>query len=184
MARKREPAPVLRMRNIALVICEGETEKSYLDLLRKWYKSPIKIVPHIVGAQITPQLVEKHKENLKISREDKVSTYLMYDMDVQDVNEKLMRCSAEMLLSNPCFEIWLLLHSKDWKATINSSNLLKELKLCSSLWENYTKAFFSETQQKFLKEHTDIAIERARALPEHKNPSTDIYKLIERQKGK
>ena len=27
----------------------------------------------------------------------------MYDMDVQAINEKLRKCKAEMLLSNPCF---------------------------------------------------------------------------------
>lgn len=184
MARRREPSPPQKMKNIALVICEGETEKGYLDLLRKWYKSPMKIESHIVGAKITPQQVQKYKENLKISHDDKVSTFLMYDMDVQDTNEKLMRCSAEMLLSNPCFEIWLLLHSKDQKSPISTASLGKVLRTSDAVWANYTKATFSETQQKHLKEHTDIAVERAKALPEYQNPSTGIYKLIEKLKGK
>jgi hypothetical protein len=42
MASKREPSPSMRMRKIALVICEGVTEERYINLLRKWYKSPIK----------------------------------------------------------------------------------------------------------------------------------------------
>ena len=44
MASKREKAPYKRMRKIALVICEGETEVEYLNLIRKWYKSPVRIV--------------------------------------------------------------------------------------------------------------------------------------------
>lgn len=43
MASKREKAPYKRMRKIALVICEGETEVEYLNLIRKWYKSPVRI---------------------------------------------------------------------------------------------------------------------------------------------
>lgn len=172
------------MKTIALVICEGETEKSYVDLLKRWYKSPIKIESHIVGAKITPKQVEKYKDNLKISRDDKMDTYLMYDMDVQDINEKLMHCSAELLLSNPCFEIWLLLHSKDQRSSINTESLSKVLKNSDAVWVNYTKGTFSETQKKFLKEHIGIAVQRAKALPEHQNPSTDIYKLVERLKGK
>ena len=105
MASKREPSPSLRMRKIALVICEGETEVCYINLLKSWYKSPIRIVSHIEGTKITPSLVEKRTKELKISQWDKVHTFLMYDMDVQAINEKLQKCKAEMLLSNPCFEI-------------------------------------------------------------------------------
>lgn len=103
MASKREPSPSLRMRKIALVICEGETEVCYINLLKTWYKSPIRIVSHIEGTKITPSLVEKRTKELKISQWDKVHTFLMYDMDVQAINEKLQKCKAEMLLSHPCF---------------------------------------------------------------------------------
>lgn len=128
MASKREPSPSMHMRKIALVICEGETEVSYINLLKTWYKSPIRIVSHIEGTKITPTLVEKRTKELKISQFDKVNTFLMYDMDVQAINKKLQECKAEMLLSNPCFEIWLLLHAKSQKTAISSDVLIKELK--------------------------------------------------------
>ena len=114
MASKREPSPSLRMRKIALVICEGETEVCYINLLKSWYKSPIRIISHIEGTKITPSLVEKRTKELKISQWDKVHTFLMYDMDVQAINEKLQKCKAEML--RPCveelFQISLHRHSK------------------------------------------------------------------------
>lgn len=47
MASRREKAPVRSMRRIALVICEGQTEESYLCLLKKWYKSPVRIVAQV-----------------------------------------------------------------------------------------------------------------------------------------
>ena len=47
MASKREKAPDRRMRKIALVICEGETEVRYINLLKTLYKSPIRIVSHL-----------------------------------------------------------------------------------------------------------------------------------------
>lgn len=47
MASKREKAPDRRMRKIVLVICEGETEVRYINLLKTWYKSPIRIVSHL-----------------------------------------------------------------------------------------------------------------------------------------
>jgi hypothetical protein len=179
MASKREPSPSLRMRKIALVICEGETEVCYINLLKTWYKSPIRVVSHIEGTKITPSLVEKRTKELKISQWDKVHTFLMYDMDVQAINEKLQKCKAEMLLSNPCFEIWLLLHAKDQKTAIETDSLIKELKKSAPVWKNYSKSAFTDTQKAFLNGNTEIAIARAKELREYQNPSTGIYKLIE-----
>ena len=179
MASKREPARSMRMRKIALVICEGETEVCYINLLKSWYKSPIRIVSHIEGTKITPSLVEKRTKELKISQWDKVHTFLMYDMDVKAINEKLHKCKAEMLLSNPCFEIWLLLHAKDQKAAIETDALIKELKKSAPVWKNYSKSAFTDTQKSFLNNNTDVAVTRAKDLREFHNPSTGIYKLIE-----
>jgi hypothetical protein len=179
MASKREPSPSMRMRKVALVICEGETEVCYINLLKRWYKSPIKIISHIEGTKITPSLVERRTKELKISRWDKVHTFLMYDMDVQAINEKLKKCKVEMLLSNPCFEIWLLLHAKDQKSPITTDALIKELKKSATVWKNYAKSDFTNTQEAFLKSNTDTATARAKELRELQNPSTGVYKLIE-----
>lgn len=179
MASRREPSPSMRMRKIALVICEGETEVSYINLLKKWYKSPIRIVSHIEGTKITQSLVDNRTRELKLSKYDKVHTFLMYDMDVPSINEKLLACKAEKLLSNPCFEIWLLLHAKDRKSPITTDALLKELKKSAAVWKNYSKSDFTDTQITFLKDNTDTATERAKTLKELQNPSTGVYKLIE-----
>ena len=179
MASRREKTSPKQMRKIALVICEGETEICYINLLKSWYKSPIRIISHIEGTKITPSLVEKRTKELKISQWDKVYTFLMYDMDVQAINEKLRKCKAEMLLSNPCFEIWLLLHAKEKKAAINTDALIKELKKSAPVWKNYSKSAFTDTQKSFLNDQTDVAVTRAKKLHEYQNPSTGIYKLIE-----
>ena len=179
MASKREPSPSMRMRKIALVICEGETEVGYISLLKAWYKSPVRIVSHIEGTKITPSLVEKRAKELRISQWDKVHTFLMYDMDVQTINEKLLRCKAEKLLSNPCFEMWLLLHAKDQKAPVNTEAVIKELKKSAPVWKSDSKSSFTDTQKTFLHDNTDLAVARAKKLQEFHNPSTSIYKLID-----
>lgn len=46
------------------------------------------------------------------------------------------------------------------------------------VWKSYNKASFSDTQKAFLKDKTEIAIERAMHLKEFENPSTGVYKLI------
>lgn len=103
----------------------------------------------------------------------------MYDMDVQAINDKLQRCKAEMLLSNPCFELWLLLHAKDQKTSIDTDAVIKELMKCAPMWKNYSKSAFTDTQKSFLNNNTDVAVARAKKLDEFQNPSTGIYKLIE-----
>jgi hypothetical protein len=103
----------------------------------------------------------------------------MYDMDVPSINEKLLSCKAEKLLSNPCFEIWLLLHAKDQKSPVTTDALIKELKKSATVWKNYAKSDFTNTQEAFLKSNTDTATARAKELRELQNPSTGVYKLIE-----
>lgn len=179
MASRREKAPAKRMRRVALVICEGETEAAYVNMLRKWYKSPIRIISHIEGNRITQALIDKREREQRISASEKVNTFLMYDMEVPAVNVKLMSCKAALLLSNPCFEVWLLLHARNQTAAISSDMVLKELKRSTPAWSNYNKASFTDTQKAFLKEHLDEAMERAKALKEFQNPSSSIYKLIE-----
>lgn len=149
------------MRKIASVICEGETEENYLNLIKKWYKSPVRIISHIEGTKITQALVDKHERGLKIFAKDKVDTFLMYDMDVPAISRKLMACKAELLLSNPCFEIWLLLHAKEQKSALSSDAVLKELKKSDSVWKNYNKAVYTDTQKAFLHDNLTDAIGKA-----------------------
>ena len=178
MTSKREKTAPMRMRKIILVICEGETEESYVNLLKRWYKLPIRIVSRVAGTRVSPSFVEKRTNELKISREDDVQAYLMYDMDVEAINEKLRSCKAGLLLSNPCFELWLLLHAKDQRSAVSSDEVIKALRDSNPVWQRYAKSVFTDKQKDFLKEYTPIAIDRAMHLAEFDNPSSGVYKLI------
>jgi hypothetical protein len=91
----------------------------------------------------------------------------MYDMDVPSINEKLFTCKADKLLSNPSFEIWLLLHAKDQKTAITTDALIKELKKSAAIWKNYAKSEFTNTQETFLKSNTDTATATAAIFLKH-----------------
>ncbi len=178
MVGKRENAPIRHMRNIVLVICEGETEETYLSLLKIWYKSPIKIVSHIEGTKVTPQLIENRTRELKIAKFDKLKVFLMYDMDVPSINKKLLSCKAEKLMSNPCIELWLLLHAKNQQVALSTKEALAELQKSASQWSNYNKSSFTVTQKDFLKQNRGIALQRAEKLKSMQNPSSGIFQLI------
>lgn len=94
MASRREKSPDKRMRKIALVICEGETEVGYLNLIKKWYKSPVRIVSHIEGTRITQALVDKHTRELKISSERHNYGRVSAETSTNEGNKFLEYCSC------------------------------------------------------------------------------------------
>ena len=51
------------------------------------------------------------------------------------------------------------------------------------MWNNYNKACLTDTQKAYLHEHLAEAVDCAKALKEHQNPSSGVYKLIETLAG-
>lgn len=147
--------------------------------IRKTFRSPIKIISKVEGSDISSKLVNSRKKELKISPAEQIRVFLMYDMDVPAVTDKLFECQAEMLLSNPCMEIWYLLHCKDQRGSVTSEKTIIALKAAGGVWAKYEKASLTETQKAFLRDNLDIAVSRAKSLVMPNNPSTGIYKLIE-----
>lgn len=179
MTAKREPRPSRKMKQVFLVFCEGETKENYLNLVRKEFRSPIKIVSKIEGAKISQKLIDKRKNELKIAAKENILAFLMYDLDKTDMLERLNSCQAVKLFSNPCIELWFLLHAQEQTSTISTQNCLKMLQKSDRIWENFEKPFFSLKQQQFLLSNIDVAIKRAKQLDAEKNPSTTVYKLFE-----
>ena len=52
------------MRPQFLVLCEGETEEAYINFLKQRYRLPIKIVPKIIGSNISQRLINQYKKEL------------------------------------------------------------------------------------------------------------------------
>lgn len=178
MARQRTERPPRRMKPLFLIFCEGETEETYLDYLKQAYRSPIKIISKIEGGDLSQRLIAARQKELKISKNDKVLVFLMYDMDVPVVNERLMKCNAYKMLSNPTIELWFLLHGKDCKSPMTSEQVLSALKESDSIWEEYQKASLTDTQKNYLWKHRLDAAQRAKALENFSNPSSGVFNLI------
>jgi len=179
MGKGRERNIPRQMKPVFLVFCEGETEENYVDFIRRQYKSPIKIVPKTAGASISQRLINNWQSELKISKEEKITTFLMYDLDVAPVVEKLESCKAVWLCSNPCIEFWFLLHCQSQTAALQTEQCYRILRKSNEVWLNYQKPLLSTSQKKVLWENKTIAIERAKTLAEKSNPSSSVYKLIE-----
>ena len=108
-------------------------------------------------------------------KQDKV--FLMYDLDVDGMLEQLQKIpNAELIVSNPCIELWFLLHYQDQKLEISSYKCIKKLQKVS---KEYKKGTLSEEEKDVLAKNKDQALERAKKLVEFQNPSTAIHRLLD-----
>ena len=77
-------------------------------------------------------------------------------------------------------ELWFLLHYQEQKTGISSDKCIKKLQKVS---KEYKKGTLSEEEKDVLAKNKDLAIDRARKLAEYHNPSSTVYKLLEKLKG-
>ena len=156
------------------VFCEGETEIAYVKFLRSLYRVPIQVIPKKSKSNITEEYIERSKNEYVRTDQDKV--FLMYDLDVDGVLDNLQKIpNAELLVSNPCIELWFLLHYQEQKSEISSVKCVQKYQKVS---KGYKKGVLSEEEKKVLAENRELAVERAKNLAEYQNPSTMVYKLL------
>lgn len=152
---------------------------AYVKFLRSLYRAPIQVIPKKGKSNISEDYIERSKNEYVRTGQDKV--FLMYDLDVDGMLEHLQKIpNAELLVSNPCIELWFLLHYQEQKTEISSNKCIQKLHKVSI---EYKKGVLSEEDKKVLAENRELAIERAKKLAEYQNPSTTIFKLLEKLKG-
>ncbi len=157
------------------VFCEGETEEKYICYLRTKYRLPIVIDAKVAGNRITSEYISNYKQTKINHPKDK--TFLIYDLDVPEMLSKLQKIpDAIIIASNPCFELWFLLHYQDQKSAITTIECNSKLK---HHHKTYQKGYIDiKLKDKLLEKH-DKAMQRASKLKTHQNPSTQINLLIQ-----
>jgi hypothetical protein len=180
MKKKRNNKPSKEMKPVFLVFCEGPSEETYIDFLRKKYRLPVKVIPHITGISISPGVLQRYIKAEQIGDKDTITSFLMYDLDVDIIAEKLAACKGSIsIASNPTIELWYLLHIREQTATISTYNCIALLKKSDPAWASYKKGYLSETQKQQLWDNLVAASARAKQLPEGENPSSSVFRLIE-----
>jgi hypothetical protein len=179
MGRKARISKGKQMKPNFFVFCEGETEIAYVKFLRSLYRAPIQVIPKKGKSNISEEFIERSKNEYVRTGQDKV--FLMYDLDVDGILEHLQKIpNAELLVSNPCIELWFLLHYQEQKLEISSDKCVQKYQKVS---KGYKKGVLSEEEKKVLAENSELAVERAKKLADYQNPSTMVYKLLEELKG-
>lgn len=179
-----------------LIICEGEkTEVNYLKEIRVEKRISDKLL-HIKKCSLgtNPKKVlecaikESGYKRGKFENFDEV--WIVIDRDEHhDFAQTVLDAKTKNINvahSNPCFELWLLLHFENQTAHIERQNVISKLSRYMSYTKNMNSAyaitktklpFANENAKKLLLKHkTDC--ERFDVL--ECNPSTKVYKLVEK----
>lgn len=122
--------PDNRFAPIYLVVCEGETEKDYLEALAMDRKVHAQI---IMGEGTDPKsIVKTAKKKAEGFDYDKVFCVFDRDHNLNGYLQAINQCHANKFIpvpSNPCFEVWLFLTQKMRDTAFgNPENVIKELK--------------------------------------------------------
>ena len=186
-AQKRAPRYVIR------VLMEGErTEPDYLFV---WVRRNAPVQLNLADTGMTPDaLVRRAREYMrsqprKRSRRDFDEIWCVFDTDEHEnlpqALEEARQSGIEVAVSNPCFELWLVLHAQNQTAPIHRhavQRLSEELGLSDG-------KRIADTARNRLVDAFDDAKQRARTLdethagngsPPRENPSTDVWRLVDR----
>ncbi|MFE6282570.1 RloB family protein [Streptomyces sp. NPDC057877] len=168
-----------------LVVCGSkETERQYLQGLREHLRnSAVSVV--VRGKACSPtQLVAYARTQRDLSRGSFDEVWCVFDVDqFVDVAEAVVaarRAGIRVAVSNPCFELWLLLHFAPQTAHV--ATYRKLLPLLQRHVPGYDKTRLDFGR---FREGRGEAVERARRLDpsgeDHEsNPSTSVWRLVER----
>lgn len=177
--RKRKYEKSRRPRRVILVLCEGETEAAYVDVLRKHYRIPITVKSKIVGSKVNERLVNKLLKEEGLYGNDESIVVFMYDADVKEVVIKLKALKGNLILSNPCIEFWYLLHCQSYSRALSSKEAAKILEKSLPVWMGYAKGVLTSGQREFLLNSHKLASSRAKILEPESNPSSNMYLFLE-----
>lgn len=169
-------------RQVILVICEGQTEEAYFRAVKAHYGRAATVNIKIVRDRSDPlKMVEKAKRDNRNDDFDHV--FCIVDGDKPDriaLARKRIghREQCHLIVSMPCFEVWLLLHFER-----NDAPFAECAAVCARLKEtlpDYVKGLRHDFAP--ITPRIDNAIQNAQWLSERNlaNPATDVYKVLTR----
>jgi hypothetical protein len=190
----RRRGPRFQPRARFLIVCEGTvTEPCYFLAVRYAERSLInlKIEPRLTPKTIVERAVALKKQadrNAKRLADDNLKydeVWCVFDVDdhrlIFEATEQAKANGIEVAVSNPCFELWALLHFQDQRAHIERG---KVQRLCVKHMPGYEKKLSYD----ILRSKYSDALRRAADLEkwhdsrdtQGENPSTMVHRLVER----
>ena len=187
--------PSLQPKHRSLVVCEGrETEPGYLRALQREARNP-RVRLEIAGETGVPRTVVEAAIQLRREADEEAKRQrdenLRYDevwgvFDVDDhphldrAKSLAQREGIDLAVSNPCFELWALLHFEDQRAHIDRKKLRTKL-------QRHQPSYDKSLHFTGMHPGYDEALRRAQALDAEaerhgapgRNPTTGVHRLTE-----
>ena len=186
--RKRKPSrrkPFRETMPLILIVCEGKrTEPDYFKGLIRIVRNP-RVKIEIADVQGVPLTLVRAAKKLKDGNPDFDSVWCVSDVDEHPLAEAVQMArdnGIRLAISNPCFELWLLLHFRDSPGMKHGGKIVGMLK---EFIPGYKKVInFAKLK---LADGYDAAVQRAKRIhasmklagDEMRNPSTGVYRLTE-----
>lgn len=193
----------LTPKKVILIVCEGEkTEKNYFNQLKNFLNMSNVNVSIVPSPHSSPSLVVKYakQKSNEINEYDEI--YCVFDRDTHtDFDDALQKANNikkalnkqnlvfETIVSDPCFEFWILLHFAKITPSLNTNqsprNALQNHKDFKKNLPNYSKDYdFRELIEKPLQ----VAIKNSKQvnkenLQVRQSPYTQVVELVERLQG-
>ena len=195
-ARQLRRQPQRAPRHELLVFTEGEvTEVQYLKELERRHRDKVVItIDHRRGVPLTlvEHAAKARERDLKLQRKQRGTArdeyWCVFDHDdhpnIPAALELARNNSIEVAFSNPCMELWLLLHDRDQTAYIERHEVQREWRELSGCEGKH----LSSDALDLLNENYAAARGRAQHLdekhrldgsPERENPSSSVWRLVQ-----
>ncbi len=185
----RDPRPIM------LIVCEGEiTERQYFEQFAHQHRNsrvrvkvaeetgvPLSLVQvakrYMHGA--AREAIRQHDENLAID-----SVWCVFDIDehpnVPEAKQTARDSGIRVAVSNPCFELWLLLHLRESPGMQHRHHMQRELK-------SHITDYDKHVNLEYYMNGYNHAVARAKRLDDLAramgtpgcNPTTNVYELTE-----
>jgi hypothetical protein len=179
-----------------LIVCEGtRTEPGYFKEKRHLDRSlvDLDLSPGGVPKTLVERAVEMKRAAQRRAKSEKDGNldydevWCVFDIDehpfVEEAKQQARVNQINTVISNPCFELWMLLHFRDQRAYIDRAQVQHE---CRRYLPNYEKdpptGALSPRYDDAVARATDLDVWQASRDCEGENPSTGVYRLTERIK--
>ena len=195
MSFQRKPHPRTVGKKV-FICCEGDqTERIYFNSIRKSLrlsKDRIKVLFNgSAPISVVQGLISEIEDRTEFNPADGDEAWAVFDGD-EHINsdrpgwDRALALAVEngikIAISNPCFELWFLLHFQEQSANLSRSEARRKLK---EHVESYEKNM--DLYPRYLKDRTALAVQRAQSLaavhsrnknPHYTNPSSAVHGLV------
>lgn len=181
-----------------IIYSEGEkTERDYFEAMRRHFQSAVVEIEIIAGAGVPLTIAKAATSAAQVARKrDRKNSYAnrdefwaVFDRDehpnVQDAIDRCHQANVGVAFSDPCFELWLILHFQDFDRPDHRHDVQRHLE---TLCTDYDRARRKTTScQKLMPLVVDAELRAERQVARREAegnqlsaPYTKVYELARR----